>query len=158
AQTEGCATFSRKFTMKEITRRDFIATSGAPLVATALSQPLFATWSGVAAPQSKMGIASTSFSGAEIGSGPPPQGAANRRCARDAYEYLEKCYALGAGGIQTQLNGDLSKLRARAEQLGMYIEGMVAIPRNGDMGQLERGLLDAKAAGATVVRAAMLGG
>jgi len=115
----------------------------------------------VTVPQSKMGIASTSFSGAEIGSGPPPQGApaqGSRPRARDAYEFLEKCYGLGAGGMQTQLNGDLQKLRARAEQLGMYIEGMVSIPRNGDMAPLERSLADAKAAGATIVRAAMLGG
>jgi hypothetical protein len=98
-----------------------------------------------------MGIASTSFSSppAESGSRPQP---------RDAFEFLEKCSALGAGGIQTQLNGDLAKLRARSEQLGMWIEGMVSVPRNGDAAAFEKSLIDAKAAGATVVRAAMLSG
>src|SRR5438132_6458 len=118
----------------DLTRRDFFYYAAAPLAVTMLSPSLLAN--SATAPQSKMGIASTSFAGAEIGSGPPPQGApaqGGRPRGRDAYEFLEKCYGLGAGGIQTQLNGDLPKLRARAEQLGMYIEGMVSIPRNGDM-------------------------
>jgi 3-oxoisoapionate decarboxylase len=104
-----------------------------------------------------MGIASTSFSGAEIPANAAP-GNTGRPRTRDAYEFLEKCAALGAGGIQTQLNGYINKLRARAEELGMWIEGMAPIPRNGDMAALERSLMDAKAAGATVVRAAMLSG
>lgn len=107
-----------------------------------------------------MGIASTSFMGAQIGSGPPrsgqPSPASGAR--RDTYEFLEKCHALGAGGIQAALNGDLNRLRARAEELGMYIEGMVSIPRNGDLAPLEKSLADANAAGVKVVRAAMLSG
>src|SRR2546422_4159675 len=104
-----------------------------------------------AEPSSKMGIASTSF-----GLGAPPQ--PGRPRGRDAYEFLEKCHALGAGGIQTNMNGDIPKLRARAEQLGMWLEGMVSIPRNGDTTGFERTLADAKAAGATVLRTALLGG
>jgi sugar phosphate isomerase/epimerase len=65
---------------------------------------------------------------------------------------------LGGAGIQTELNGDLNKLRLRAEQLGMWIEGMVPVPRNGDIAGFEQSLLDAKTAGATVVRTALLGG
>ncbi len=150
-----------------ITRRDFFFYSAAPLAMAAISQPFFAHHT--AAPQSRMGIASTSFMGAQIGSGPSRQGTTSgaqatqstqrsRPQGRDAFEFLEKCHALGAGGIQTQINGDPAKLRARAEQLGMYIEGMVSIPRNGDMTAFERSLTDAKAVGATVVRAAMLSG
>lgn len=60
--------------------------------------------------------------------------------------------------MQTSLNGDLAKLRARADELGMYLEGMVSIPRNGDMAPLEKSLSDAKSIGVNVVRAAMLGG
>jgi sugar phosphate isomerase/epimerase len=104
-----------------------------------------------------MGIASTSFAGAEIPANAAPGSTSSLR-SRDAYEFLEKCAALGAGGIQTQLNGDLNRLRARAEALGMWMEGMAPIPRNGDMAPLERSLADASAAGATVVRAAMLSG
>lgn len=105
-----------------------------------------------------MGIAETSLT-------PPPraiEGPVASRLVRppvwDAYELLEKCHELGGAGIQTQLNGDLKKLRHRAEQFDMWIEGMVSVPRNGDTASFEQSLLDAKAAGATVVRAAMLGG
>ena len=147
----------------KITRREFnrqsLTTMGATLTAAGLSS--FASAAPVAL--SKMGIASTSFMGAEIGPGgpPPPAGQAappRRFNQRDAYEYLEKCYALGAGGAQMGLNGDINKLRARAEELGMYLEGMVSIPRNGDLSGLEKQLMDAKAAGVKVVRAAMLSG
>jgi 3-oxoisoapionate decarboxylase len=144
----------------KITRRDFNRQSLATLAAASL--PSFVS----AAPTlalSKMGIASTSFSGAQIGSGgprtPAGQQAPQRQFQqRDAMQFLEKCYALGAGGIQTGLNGDLPKLRARADELGMYIEGMVAIPRNGDLANLEKQLTDAKSIGVKVVRAAMLSG
>jgi 3-oxoisoapionate decarboxylase len=94
-----------------------------------------------------MGIAATSF----VAPGPA-------RRARDTYEFLEKCHGLGAAGIQSQLNGDLPKLRARAEQLGMWIEGIAGIPRNGDMSALERTLMDGKASGVTVFRCALLSG
>ncbi len=151
--------------MKEITRRDFVKNASASLAIGAMSNAVFANSS--AAPLSKMGIATTSFAGSF--SAPPgqggqaPQGSAAAqagpgRQGRDTIVFLEKCHALGAGGIQSNLNGDLQKLRARADELGMYIEGMQGIPRNGDMSALEKGLADAKAAGVTVVRAAMLGG
>ncbi len=149
-----------------ISRRDFCYQSVAPFAMTALSS-LTSVASANAAPLSKMGIASTSFMGAEIGASPPAsaatvatatQGSAGRFRQRDALGFLEKCHALGAGGIQTALNGDIAKLRARADELGMYLEGMVSIPRNGDLTALEKGLADAKASGAICVRAAMLGG
>lgn len=81
-----------------------------------------------------------------------------RRRGRDTYEFLGKCHSFGAGGIQAQLNGDLTKLRARAEQLGMWVEGMAGVPRNGDMAPLEKTLMDAKEAGATAFRCALLSG
>jgi sugar phosphate isomerase/epimerase len=137
-----------------ITRRAFFYQAAAPLALMGLAS--FSRADEPALAQTKMGIASTSFG---LG-GPPTGNAAGSRPpqARDAYEFLEKCNALGAAGIQTQLNGDLAKLRARAEQLGMWVEGMVSIPRNGDLTAFERSLQDAKIAGATVVRGAMLSG
>jgi sugar phosphate isomerase/epimerase len=146
--------------MIEISRRDFVKQSAASLVWPALSPSMFAMSS---APLSKMGIASTSFMGAQIpGSPARPGGApapgAPRPPGRDAYEFLEKCYALGAGGVQTAINGDLTRLRKRAEELGMYLEGMVSIPRNGEMGGLEKSLIDCQTAGVKVARAAMLSG
>ncbi|MEK7830422.1 MAG: sugar phosphate isomerase/epimerase family protein [Acidobacteriota bacterium] len=148
--------------MNSISRRDFFVQAAAPLAVAAISPSIFASSPGVAL--SKMGIASTSFMGAQIGSSQfpnaprPATGTPSPSRQRNALEFLEKCHALGAGGIQTSLNGDLTKLRARADELGMYLEGMVSIPRNGDMTALDKSLSDAKSIGVTVVRAAMLGG
>ena len=142
--------FDLKMTRRDaITRRDFLHSAAVPLAVTALSE--FLPADDTKAQPNTMGIASTSFTS-------PPAQPGGRPQPRDAYEFLEKCNALGAGGIQTQLNGDLSKLRSRAEQIGMWIEGMVSVPRTGDAAAFERSLIDAKAAGATVVRAAMLSG
>ncbi len=72
---------------------------------------------------------------------------------RDTYEFLEHCNTLGAAGIQAQINGDLPKLRARAEQLGMYLEALIGLPRNGDPAAFENTVKAAKAVGAVCVRA-----
>lgn len=146
--------------MTETSRREFVKQSVAPLVVASMSSASSALAS---APLSKMGIASTSFMGAQIPGSPArpgiaPAAGAPRPQARDAYEFLEKCHALGAGGVQTSLNGDLQRLRKRADELGMYIEGMVSIPRSGDLSGLEKSLADCKAAGVPVARAAMLSG
>ena len=77
---------------------------------------------------------------------------------KDALEFLTRCHALGASGIQTPLQGDLRQLRTRAEQFGMYIEGMVSLPKKGETSAFEKGIQDAKAAGALCVRAAALSG
>ena len=121
-----------------------------------------------------MGIAATSFGGAIYGSHsttsqsttaaqvqalatvPKVPGAPGLRHA-DTLEFLEKCHVLGASGIQTHINGDLYKLRARAEELGMWIEGMVSMC-NSTPEQFERAISDAKAAGCIVARDAMLAG
>ena len=142
-----------------ISRREFCGQAAAPIALTTLSPLALAS----SAPLSKMGIATTSFMGALI---PGSPGAGEVRAAmpaprapsRDAMAFLERCHALGAGGVQLGLNGDLAKLRARAEEWGMYLEGMVSIPRNGDLAALEKSLSDCKAAGVTVARAAMLSG
>ena len=86
-----------------------------------------------------MGIAATSFGGAIYGSHsttsqsttavqakalatvPKVPGAPGLRHA-DTLEFLKSCHALGASGIQTHINGDLYKLRARAEELGMWMK------------------------------------
>ena len=77
---------------------------------------------------------------------------------KDALEFLMRCHALGAAGIQAPLHGDLRQLRGRAEQLGMYIEGMVQLPANGETSAFEKNIQDAKDAGALCVRAAALSG
>ena len=101
-----------------------------------------------APPPSKMGIATTSFM--------------TYRKFSDPYEFLEYSHSLGAGGIQTGLTSPdaaaLQKLRARAEQLGMYIECMVGLPKKDDAGAFEKSIQAAKTAGALCVRAGCLSG
>ncbi|MGA8026895.1 MAG: hypothetical protein WB992_07085, partial [Bryobacteraceae bacterium] len=76
---------------------------------------------------------------------------------KDTYEFLEHCHSLGAAGIQAAINGDLPKIRARAEQLGMYIEAMVPLPRGAETSAFEQALKNAASVGAVAVRAACLG-
>lgn len=99
-------------------------------------------------PSTSMGIATTSLMTA--------------RRPHDTYEFLEYCHSLGAGGIQASLASldpdYLKKLRARAEQLGMYIEVMAELPKQDDTSAFENTLRAAKDAGALCVRCAALGG
>jgi 3-oxoisoapionate decarboxylase len=100
-----------------------------------------------------LGVASTSY----MGVGWP----------KDTLEFLERCHALGAAGIQAGIHGDIAgeaetradigKLRARAEQLGMYIEAMVPLPDGDDTTAFEQSLKDAQEVGAVALRAACLG-
>jgi sugar phosphate isomerase/epimerase len=96
-------------------------------------------------PASKMGIASTSTM--SRGAGP-----------NSGLAFLERCHAMGAGGVQTGVGAEPAKLRARAEQLGMYVEAFLSLPRNGDVAAFERGVVAAKEAGAICGRVACLGG
>lgn len=131
-----------------MTRRNFLYSAAVPLAGGAGFRTANAE-----SPLSKLGIASTSFVAAFQMR--PAAGDVNRRTTSD---FLEQCHSLGAGGIQAQINGDLPKLRARAEQLGMYVEGMISLPKASDTSAFERTVLDAKAAGAGVLRCAALSG
>lgn len=77
---------------------------------------------------------------------------------QDPLEFLSRCHALGAAGIQAPLHGDLRQLRAQAERWGMYLEGMVPLPKNGETSTFEKSIQDAKDAGAGCVRAGALSG
>src|SRR5881394_4096458 len=81
---------------------------------------------------------------------------------RDAMEFLAHCHEIGAAGVQTGLGTDAkvaSKVKEKAEEWGMYVEGQVSMPKtDGDVGKFEAELIAAKAAGASVVRGAMLSG
>jgi 3-oxoisoapionate decarboxylase len=113
-----------------MTRRAFLGTGS-------LILPLMAEQS-----RHKLGIATTSYMGV--------------RRPKDTYELLEHCHALGAAGIQAPLNGELSKLRARAEELGMYIEGWAPMPHGGDTAAFEQALKDASTVNAVAIRTACL--
>ena len=118
-----------------MTRRELLI--GAAAVAT----PVFAV------PRTGMGIATTSLM--------------TTRRMHDTYEFLEYCNSLGAGGIQASLASldaaYLKKLRARAGELGMYIEVMIELPKE-DASGFERAVQAAKDAGAVCLRTGCLGG
>jgi sugar phosphate isomerase/epimerase len=116
-----------------MTRRDFLHRTVASAVAMSVSPAINAQTS-----RSKMGIATTSYM--------------TVRRFRDTYEFLEHCHGLGATGIQSAINGDLPKIRARAGQLGMFIEAIAPLPKNGDMSGFEHAMQNAKAVGALLVR------
>jgi len=121
------------------TRRDFVRTASAAIASSSLLMSKAST----PVPQSKLGIATTSYMTAWR-----PQ---------DSMEFLERCHSLGAAGVQMAVHGDLPKLRARAEQFGMYIEAMVPLPHGGDTSAFEQALKDAQIVGAVAMRSACLG-
>ena len=77
---------------------------------------------------------------------------------KDTLEFLEHCHSLGAAGIQSAINGDIPKIRARAEELGMFVEAMIPLPKGKDTAQFQQAVMDAKAVGASCARSAALSG
>jgi len=112
-------------------RRDF--TWAAAAAGAALAAP----------PKSKLGICTTSYM--------------TFRRFRDAHAFLEHCAGLGAAGIQAPPPADPAKFRRRLEELGLWYEGMVSLPK-GDTAAYEAQLKACQEGGATVVRAGCLGG
>ncbi len=81
----------------------------------------------------------------------------------DPIEFLEYCHGLGAGGVQVGIGSRdaayTARLRARAEALGMYLEGELSLPKEeSDVARFDAEIAAAKQSGAEVVRTAMLGG
>lgn len=75
----------------------------------------------------------------------------------NAIDLLEHCHQLGASGIQVVMNGwtdDFAKkVRDKREQLGMYIEGSLGVPKTADdVPKFEQAIQQAKEAGVTVIR------
>lgn len=110
-----------------MTRRTFLA-AGAAAAASGASR-------------TEMGIATTCFMTA--------------RRPKDTFEFLEYCHSLGAGGIQAPLASTdadyIARLRRRLEELGMYFEAMVSLPRD-EITVFERTATAAKEAGALALR------
>ncbi len=121
-------------------RRTFLATATAATAA--------ATRALAAEPRTKMGIAVTCY----MSFGHP----------KDTLEFLEHANTLGAGGIQMQLTSReldyIRTLRTRAEQLGMYIEVIAALPKADDVAAFESTAKAAKQAGALAIRVNCLPG
>ncbi|PYM11410.1 MAG: xylose isomerase, partial [Verrucomicrobia bacterium] len=82
---------------------------------------------------------------------------------KDPLEFLEYCHQLGAGGVQVAIGsreaGYTARLRARAEDWGMYLEGELSLPKEqSDVARFDSEIRTAREAGAEVARTAMLGG
>ena len=78
--------------------------------------------------------------------------------------FLEHCHAMGAAGIQAPLTelteGYAGRVRAKAEEYGMYVEVSARLPKNDsdELEVFERTVRATKAAGGSVIRTVMLGG
>lgn len=75
----------------------------------------------------------------------------------NAIDLLEHCHQIGAGGIQVVVkdwtSAFASKIRDRREKLGLYLEGSIGTPKNaGDVSRFEQEVVNAKEAGAGVLR------
>ncbi len=127
-------------------RRSFLKT-----LATGISIPLLGGNHLLAAepsPRTSMGVVQYSFSASPH--------------TRSAYDFLEYCASLGAGGIQVALDSldasYLDKLRRRTSELGMYLEVTVSLPQVDDSADFERQVVAAQRAGARCLRLACLDG
>jgi sugar phosphate isomerase/epimerase len=81
----------------------------------------------------------------------------------DPLRFLDYARSVGAGGIQVGLgvlsDAGADALRDRARDASMYLEGVVALPRDqADSERFEAEIRTAKRAGAAVVRTVMLSG
>jgi 3-oxoisoapionate decarboxylase len=81
---------------------------------------------------------------------------------KSAYDFLEYCRSLGAGGVQVGLDSleadYIDKLRRRTAELGMYLEVIVSLPETDDTTDFERHVDAARQAGAICLRSACLNG
>ncbi len=135
----------------------------------AAASPAMARGNSGASLLANMGIASTSFMGAALGKRSSPASAVQRSDGQnvmalppvphgqDTVSFLEKCQGFGAKGIQAQITGDPHQLRARAEQLGMWVEAMISVRKNTPE-TLEAAIFNAKEAGCTIARDGLLAG
>ena len=81
----------------------------------------------------------------------------------DAHRFLAHGQALGFAGVQVAIgireHRDADALKRRAEAAGMYLEGIVSLPRDhADLDRFEAEVRTAKQAGASVIRTVMLSG
>lgn len=82
---------------------------------------------------------------------------------RDALDLIEHCHQIGAGGVQVMVRSwtaDFTKkVRDRRENLGLFIEGSIGLPRSADeVSRFEQDIIAAKEAGASIVRSVCLSG
>lgn len=79
----------------------------------------------------------------------------------DPVSFLDYCHRLGAAGVQTRVTNEevARRMRERCEALGAYYEGDLRLPKKPEeVPAFESDVRLAKAAGATVARAVLMGG
>ncbi len=120
-----------------MTRRGFLAATAAVAAAPAAAAPA----------RSAMGFSPDCFGVS--------------RASRAPLDYIQYGYDRGAGGVQVMLPSldpdSLKKIRALAEELGMYLEVTLRLPQD-DGTQFEQTALAAKQIGAWCLRSVCLGG
>ena len=83
---------------------------------------------------------------------------------KDSVHFLEHAHRLGAAGAQIGVRdwtkpGMAKRVRSKAEELGMTLEGQIGLPKtDADVAKFEAALKAAKEAGVGIVRTVMLGG
>lgn len=81
----------------------------------------------------------------------------------NAIELIEHCHGIGAGGVQVvvkEWTSDFArKVRDKREKLGLYLEGSISLPgRADDVPVFEQEVINAKEAGAVILRTVTSGG
>jgi 3-oxoisoapionate decarboxylase len=81
----------------------------------------------------------------------------------NAIDLIVHCHQIGAGGVQVTVKGwteDFAKkVRDQREKLGLYLEGSIEVPgKPGDVSLFEKELVNAKEAGAVILRTVTSGG
>ena len=136
-------------------RRTFLAGTSAAL-ATGVTAKRFSF-------ARKLGVSTASFAIRNRFSrtAKPPEGV---QAFTGPVDFLEHCHRLQTVGVQISVRnwavGGLGKkLRAKAEALGMYLEGQISLPRTeADVERFDAELAAAKEVGVTILRTVMLGG
>jgi sugar phosphate isomerase/epimerase len=148
-----------KLAVMELDRRDFLrAAAAAGVSAGAVAWPsAMGARSASALPRTGMGICVYALGNrirAKLPGGPPLE---------QPLAFLDHCACLGAGGVQVPLRlqgpDDADRLRKRAEDLDMYVEGIVKLPESAaEAEKLDAELELAARAGAAVVRTVLVPG
>jgi sugar phosphate isomerase/epimerase len=81
----------------------------------------------------------------------------------NAIDLIEHCHQIGAGGVQVvvrEWTTDFAKkVRDKREKLGLYLEGSIAMPgKTEDIPVFEKEIINAKEAGAQILRTVTSGG
>ncbi|MBC2669752.1 sugar phosphate isomerase/epimerase family protein [Novosphingobium piscinae] len=135
----------------QMTRRRFGQSALAATLFAGFPSLAIAEAEGVLPRKSPLGVAATGLSAHLRGLDGVAKG-----LREDPVAFLDYVRSLGGGGVQIGVGqADISRFRARLEQLGMYYEGQASLPTrsDGDYGPFEASVRAAAELGATCVRA-----